>query len=69
MGRTGTRASITSLKPDALRRRAKAYEATGVDALFFTGLKTRRELETISAATTLPIVLGNPQGELDDRIS
>jgi carboxyvinyl-carboxyphosphonate phosphorylmutase len=44
-----------------------AYEATGVDALFFTGLKTRKELETISAATMLPIVLGNPQGELDDQ--
>ena len=46
--------------------RAKAYEATGVDALFFTGLTTRKEVETIAAATTLPIVLGNPPGELDD---
>ena len=35
-----------------------AYEATGVDALFFTGIKTASELEAISAATTLPIVLG-----------
>jgi carboxyvinyl-carboxyphosphonate phosphorylmutase len=67
MGRTGTRGggpSTASL--DDCVARAKAYEATGVDALFFTGLKTRKELEAISAATTLPIVLGNPQGELDD---
>src|ERR1044072_4697986 len=63
MGRTGTRgggASAASLE-DCVAR-AKAYEATGVDALFFTGLKTRAELEALSAATTLPIVLGNPQG-------
>jgi carboxyvinyl-carboxyphosphonate phosphorylmutase len=67
MGRTGTRGggpSATSF--DDCVARAKAYEATGVDALFFTGLKTRKELETISAATTLPLVLGNAQGELDD---
>ena len=67
MGRTGTRGggpSATSF--DDCVTRAKAYEAVGVDALFFTGLKTRKELETISAATTLPIVLGNTQGELDD---
>src|SRR6188474_549748 len=67
MGRTGTRGggpSAASL--DDCVARAKAYEATGVDALFFTGLKTRAELEAISAATTLPIVLGNPQGELND---
>jgi oxaloacetate decarboxylase len=67
MGRTGTRGggpSAGSLE-DCVTR-ARAYEATGVDALFFTGLKTRKELETISAATSLPIVLGNTQGELDD---
>jgi carboxyvinyl-carboxyphosphonate phosphorylmutase len=55
VGRTGA-ASITSLEDTIVR--AKAYEATGVDALFFTGLKTKSELEGIVAATTLPIVLG-----------
>ncbi len=63
IGRTGA-ASVTSMDDAVVR--AKAYQATGVDALFFTGLKTRAELEAISAATTLPIVLGNAQGELDD---
>jgi carboxyvinyl-carboxyphosphonate phosphorylmutase len=55
IGRTGA-ASVTGLD-DAIAR-AKAYEATGVDALFFTGIKNRGELEAISAATRLPIVLG-----------
>ncbi len=46
--------------------RAKAYEALGVDALMFTGVKTRAELEAIAAATTLPIVLGGPTEEMTD---
>jgi carboxyvinyl-carboxyphosphonate phosphorylmutase len=55
IGRTGA-ASITSLD-DAIRR-AQAYEAAGVDALFFTGVKNRAELEAIASSTKLPIVLG-----------
>jgi oxaloacetate decarboxylase len=55
MGRTGA-AGITGLD-DAIAR-ARAYEAAGVDALFFTGIKGRGELEAIAAATRLPIVLG-----------
>ena len=56
-------ASLTSLD-DAIRR-AKAYEATGVDALFFTGVKTRAELEVIAAATRMPIVLGGTPEEMN----
>src|SRR5271154_997721 len=41
IGRTGA-ASATSVD-DAIVR-AKAYQATGVDALFFTGVKTRADL-------------------------
>src|SRR6476660_7733615 len=62
MGRTGA-ASVTSIE-DAIRR-ARAYEATGVDALFFTGVKSRAELEAIVAATHLPIVLGGAPAELN----
>ncbi|MCP3467421.1 oxaloacetate decarboxylase [Bradyrhizobium sp. CCGUVB23] len=62
MGRTGA-AAITSIE-DTIRR-AQAYEATGVDALFFTGIKTRTELEAIAAATRLPIVLGGAPDELN----
>jgi len=61
MGRTGA-ASITSIE-DAIQR-ARAYEATGVDALFFTGIKSRAQLEAISAATRLPIVLGGAPEDL-----
>lgn len=62
-GRTGA-ASITSVD-DAIAR-AVAYQAAGVDALFFTGVKTRFELEAIVAATTLPIILGSPTADLAD---
>jgi oxaloacetate decarboxylase len=63
IGRTGA-AAVTSVE-DAIVR-AKAYQATGVDALFFTGVKTRADLEAIAAATTLPIVLGGPAEEMTD---
>jgi len=63
VGRTGA-AAITNIE-DAVAR-AKAYEATGVDALFFTGLKTRAELQAIAAATKLPIIMGSADGELAD---
>ncbi|MGX1106831.1 MULTISPECIES: isocitrate lyase/PEP mutase family protein [Bradyrhizobium] len=61
LGRTGA-VSITSLD-DAIAR-ARAYEAVGVDGLFFTGIKSRGELEALSAATTLPIVLGGAPEEM-----
>jgi carboxyvinyl-carboxyphosphonate phosphorylmutase len=63
MGRTGA-ASITSLG-DAIER-VRAYEAAGVDALFLTGIKSRAELDAISVATELPIVLGGAPEEMSD---
>ena len=63
IGRTGA-AGVTSLQ-DAIAR-AKAYERTGIDALFFTGVKTRADLEAIAGATKLPIVLGSPSEEMAD---
>src|SRR3954447_2359042 len=62
IGRTGA-AAVTS-GDDAIRR-ARAYEAAGVDALFFTGIKSRAELEAIASATRLPIVLGGAPEELN----
>jgi oxaloacetate decarboxylase len=47
-------------------KRAKAYEAVGVDALFMVGVKTRAEVDAISAATTLPLILGGATPELTD---
>lgn len=62
-GRTGA-ASITSLD-DAIVR-ARAYEECGVDALFFTGIKAKSELEAITAATRLPIILGGAPDAMSD---
>jgi carboxyvinyl-carboxyphosphonate phosphorylmutase len=64
IGRTGA-VSMSSLD-DAIVR-AKAYDATGVDALFFTGIKSRGELDAIAAATKLPIVLGGAPEEMIDK--
>lgn len=63
IGRTGA-AGITDVA-DAIAR-ARAYEATGVDALFFTGIKTRTDLDAIAGATRLPIVLGGPTEQMTD---
>jgi carboxyvinyl-carboxyphosphonate phosphorylmutase len=64
IGRTGA-VSMSSLD-DAIVR-AKAYDATGIDALFFTGIKSREELDAIAAATKLPIVLGGAPEEMIDK--
>jgi carboxyvinyl-carboxyphosphonate phosphorylmutase len=63
LARTGA-ISVTSLG-DAIER-ARAYQETGVDGLFFTGIKSRDEVEAISAATRLPIVLGGAPEEMID---
>lgn len=63
-GRTSA-IQITGLD-DAIAR-GRAYEAAGVDALFFVGIKTRAELDAISAATTLPLIMGGVSGELADK--
>ncbi|MFN4089184.1 MAG: oxaloacetate decarboxylase [Alphaproteobacteria bacterium] len=47
--------------------RARAYEAAGVDALFFVGMTSRAEIEAVRDAVTLPLMLGTATGELRDR--
>ena len=51
---------------EGVLRRAKAYEAVGVDGLFFVGLSSRAELEAIWAQSSLPFVLGSSTVELSD---
>lgn len=48
-------------------RRAQAYEAAGVDGLFFTGIATRAQLDAVAAATSLPLILSNPAEAVLDR--
>jgi carboxyvinyl-carboxyphosphonate phosphorylmutase len=62
-GRTSA-ISISGLD-DAIAR-GKAYEEAGVDALFFVGIRTRAELDAISAATRLPLIMGGGTPELSD---
>ncbi len=62
-GRTSA-ISISGLD-DAIAR-GKAYEEAGVDALFFVGIRTRAELDAISAATRLPLIIGGGTPELSD---
>ena len=64
VGRTSALA-ISGLD-DALAR-ARAYEAAGVDALFFTGVRTRAQLEALAAGCRVSIVLGGVGADLNDR--
>lgn len=64
VGRTS--ALAVSGVDDALKR-GQAYAAAGVDALFFLGVRTREQLEAISAGCRVPIVLGGAGAELNDR--
>jgi carboxyvinyl-carboxyphosphonate phosphorylmutase len=51
---------------DAIKR-AKAYQAAGVDAMFFTGIKTREELQAVAAEIKIPIFLGSIGPALSDK--
>ena len=54
-GRTSA-PGVTNME-DALER-AIAYEKVGVDAIFLVGVKTKEQLEKISDAISIPIILG-----------
>ncbi|MFL5253773.1 MAG: oxaloacetate decarboxylase [Rhodopila sp.] len=63
IGRTSA-PSITGLA-DGIKR-LKAYEATGVDALFIAGGLTREQLDAIAAEVKVPLMLGGvPEALLD----
>ena len=59
-GRTSA-ISITGLD-DAIAR-GKAYEVAGVDAVFFTGVTERAQLDAIAEAIGIPIFLGGASGD------
>ena len=63
-GRTSA-PSITSIA-DTIAR-AKAYAATGVDAIFLVGVKTRADLDAIAGEVKLPLILGGAGKEIMDR--
>ncbi len=53
---------------DEAIKRAKAYAAAGVDAIFLVGIKSRAELDAVAAADIgKPLILGNAPGDLADK--
>lgn len=63
VGRTS--APLLSNVEDTIAR-VTAYEQAGVDALFVVGLKTVDDLRAVSAATTLPLIIGGTVGGLSN---
>ena len=61
--RTGAM-SITGLA-DCLAR-IRAYNASGADAIFLTGVTTRGELDAAAEAARLPLILGTLSAEIRD---
>lgn len=61
-----TQALVVGDIADAIAR-ATVYEQTGVDALFFTGVTTREQVDAIASAVHLPIMLGTINAALSDR--
>src|SRR3982751_2047594 len=62
-GRTSALA-ITDV-PDTIRR-AKAYEAAGVDAIFLAGGLTVEAIEAVSSEIRIPLITGGGAGSLAD---
>jgi carboxyvinyl-carboxyphosphonate phosphorylmutase len=64
IGRTGAlrRGGIAEAE-----KRVKAYQDTGVDAIFLAGATRREEVEAMRRATRLPLMLGGAPPELSDR--
>ena len=52
---------------DAIKR-AVAYEQAGADAIFFTGISEREQLELIAESVTIPIMLGPVNNNLNDLV-
>jgi carboxyvinyl-carboxyphosphonate phosphorylmutase len=52
--------------PDEVLARIRAYDQSGADALFVSGVSSRSLLEAIVASTTLPLCLGATGPEVRD---
>jgi carboxyvinyl-carboxyphosphonate phosphorylmutase len=64
LARTGA-IGMTGL--DDTLARIRAYEATGVDGIFLSGVRTRAEAAAIHAATRLPLVFGTLTPDIADK--
>ena len=64
LARTG---AITMTGLDDTLARIRAYEKTGVDGIFLSGIRTRDEIRAVHATTKLPILFGALVPEIDDK--
>ena len=55
-------ASVRIEKIDSVVARVRAYAATGVDAIFVTGLTRMEDFDAIRAAVKLPFIIGSAPG-------
>jgi carboxyvinyl-carboxyphosphonate phosphorylmutase len=63
----GRTSALAIANLDEAVKRAKAYEAAGVDAVFLAGGVTVAAVEAVSQAISIPLILGGGGGELGDR--
>ncbi len=60
----GRTSALAIANLDEAIKRAKAYEAAGVDAVFLAGGVTVAAVEAVSSAIKIPLILGGGGGEL-----
>jgi carboxyvinyl-carboxyphosphonate phosphorylmutase len=60
----GRTSALAIANLDEAVKRAKAYEAAGVDAIFLAGGATVEAVEVVSSAISIPLILGGGSGEL-----
>ena len=63
LGRTG---ALPITGADDAIERFRAFEAAGVDALFIPGITSRTELDRLSSALKLPLIVGGVSEDLAD---
>jgi carboxyvinyl-carboxyphosphonate phosphorylmutase len=62
----GRTSALAIANLDEAVKRAKAYEAAGVDAVFLAGGVTVEAVEVVSSAIRIPLILGGGSGQLGD---
>lgn len=62
----GRTSAVTIAGMDDALRRIAAYERAGVDAVFLTGIRTPDQVEAVTGAVDVPVVLGAAGPEIAD---
>ena len=62
----GRTSALAIANLDEAVKRAKAYEAAGVDAIFLAGGATIEAVEVVSSTIRIPLILGGGSGQLGD---